>query len=339
VRITGWAPAWIGSRADSERPADRLIRMVASTSEPSPGITRTVVLPWQAGERLDRYLATATPLSRRQARRLVAEGRVCRNGRVVRVQSRTVELADVIDLLRAPEEVGVPPLPPLPELPVVLDDGWLVVVDKPAGMLSQPAARRRPGELAADQLLALRLAAERGAPPFLRLVHRLDRVTSGLLLFARRPDALPELARYWREGKVRRGYLAVVTGTPGWEAERVNAPIARDPGGGWRFVVAARGRPATTDVRVLRRGPEHAVVACTLVTGRTHQVRVHLAHLGHPVLGDRLYGGPPGPSRPLLHALSLALPHPEDGREVEVSAPPPDDLAPFLEEATTGRVG
>ncbi|HET9768186.1 MAG TPA: RluA family pseudouridine synthase, partial [Thermoanaerobaculia bacterium] len=302
------------------------------------------------------WLAAATSLSRRRARTLIAAGAVRRNGEPVRVQGRALAAGDVLELPAAELPGFTPWLPP--PVDVLLDDGWLAAINKPAGVLSQPAEERgpragargsaagaappiadprpaasEPHDLAMDEWLLLRLAWQEGRPPFLRLVHRLDRNTTGVLLFARRPAATEPLARAWREGKVERGYLAVVEGEPAWETREVEAPIARVAGGAWRFEVSPRGERAATTVRVRAAAsgtPGIALVECFLRTGRTHQARVHLAHLGHPVVGDRLYGARRDAPRPLLHAAWLALPHPRDGATTRIEAPLPADFVHAL---------
>ena len=290
---------------------------------------RLLVRAEQADLRLDQFLAAATPLSRRRARLLIGDGAVRRNGEVVRVQGKALAVGDVIELGAAELGDFTPWTPP--PVDVLLDDGWLVAVNKPAGVLSQPAEGPRPtGELAMDEWLQLRLAWEEGRPPFLRLVHRIDRNTTGVLLFARRPEATAPLAKAWREGQVERGYLAIVEGEPAWESREIEAPIARVPGGAWRFEVSPRGEPAATTVRVRAAADGIALVECLLRTGRTHQARVHLAHLGHPVVGDRLYDARREAPRPLLHAAWLALPHPRDGRPTRIEAPLPADFAGWL---------
>lgn len=294
---------------------------------------RLVVRSREAGTRLDQWLAAATPLSRRRARALIADGAVRRNGEVVRVQGRALSPGDVVELERAADATlaAFDPWQP-PAVRVLLDDGWLVAVDKPAGVLSQPA-EDRPGEpaesreLAMDEHLLLHLAWEEGRPPFVRLVHRLDRNTTGVLLFARRPEATAPLARAWREGQVERGYLAIVEGEPEWQQRDVDAPIARTPGGEWRFEVSPRGDRALSSVRVRATANGVTLVECLLRTGRTHQARVHLAHLGHPVLGDRLYGSRQRAPRPLLHAAWLELPHPQTRARTRIEAPLPADFA------------
>ncbi len=294
--------------------------------------TRLVVTPDHDGLRLDQLLAAATGLSRRRARAVASEGLVRRNGDVSRVLSRPVATGDVVDVRLSAEELGVPAEPVLPEVDVLFDDERVAVVDKPAGVLSQPAEHRAPGELAMDERLLLQLASRSGRRPFLRLVHRLDRVTSGTLLFARSQAALAPLARAWREQRAVRVYLAVVEGRPARAVATISDRIERDPGHAWRFRTGAGGRAAHTVVHLLAERPDGtSVVACRLLTGRTHQVRVHLAASGTPVVGDRLYGAVmPGSERPLLHAAVLRLPHPTTGETLEVAAPAPSDLASFL---------
>ena len=295
---------------------------------------RFVVLPDQIGLRLDQFLAQVTTWSRRKAREILSDGVVLRNGRTLRVASRSLELGDVIEI---EPRAGAEPrrTASLPPVEIVFEDRSLVVGNKPAGLLSQPAEDRQPGELAFDELLLCHLALRDGQKPFLRLVHRIDRTTSGLLLFARAPEALPPLAEAWQSGAVERRYLAVIEGVPPFDRTTIEAPIGRVDGGAWKFEVAARGLPATTEVRVLRRGASMSEVECRLVTGRTHQVRVHLAHLGFPVLGDRRYGARHfGMGRPLLHAAALSLPHPATGMQLEVRAELPPDWMSIEREVT-----
>ncbi len=292
------------------------------------GLTRLVVHPRYAGLRLDLFLAEATALSRRRARALAGAGLVWRNGAAARILSRRVTAGDIVDVLRPHEELDVPPRPTLPAVDVLWQDRWLVLANKPSGVLSQPAERQDPGDLAYDQRMLLHLAVQEGRRPELHLVHRLDRVTSGVLLFTRHREAAAPVQRAWNEGKVERLYLAVVEGVPPFDEIEVDEPIGRDPGHTWRFRISSKGRRAVTRVRVMARLSGISVVACTLVTGRTHQVRVHMASLGHPVLGDALYGGRAALApRPLLHAARLSLPHPRTGEPVSVTAPLPADIA------------
>lgn len=294
--------------------------------------TRLVVMPEHDGLRLDQFLAAATSLSRRAARKVISEGAVARNCQPTRVLGRQLEWGDVVDVLRDPADLGAPPRPVLAEVPILHEDPWLVAVDKPAGMLSQPSSKST-GELALDQLALLRFASATGTRPYLRMIHRLDRLTSGVALFAHNPQAQAPLVRAWADGAVERRYLAVIEGSPEIGETLIDEPIGRDPNHDWRFRIAADGRPARTEVRVTARlDDDLSLVECRLLTGRTHQVRVHLAAWGRPVLGDRLYGSRRADEapRPLLHAVILALPHPRDGKPITITAPVPDDMAAFV---------
>jgi len=294
--------------------------------------TRLLVFPEHDGLRLDQFLAAATSLSRRAARKLISDCAVARNSQPTRVLGRQVEWGDVIDVLRSSAELEVPPRPELHELSILHEDRWLMAVAKPAGMLSQPGSKPTT-ELALDQLALLRLALSQGARQYLRMVHRLDRLTSGVALFARNPQAQAPLVRAWGDGSVERRYLAVIEGSPEVEETLIEGPIARDHDHNWRFRVADSGRAAQTEVRVRARlDNDLAVIECRLLTGRTHQVRVHLADWGHPVLGDRLYGSLRASEapRPLLHASVMALPHPNDGSIIRITAPIPTDMAAYL---------
>jgi 23S rRNA pseudouridine1911/1915/1917 synthase len=306
---------------------------VPADRDSSPSVpTRLVVLPQHDGTRLDQFLAAATDLSRRAARRAISDGLVWRNSDPVRVQSKAVVAGDVVEVLLAATELGVAAKPDHPVPVIVHEDRWLVVADKPAGMLCQPSERSED-ELALDQRLLVGLAARDGQRPFLRLVHRIDRLTSGAVLFARNPQALKPLTRAWADGSVDRRYLAVVTGHPAEDRWVIDKPIGRDPDHHWRFQVADGGKPARTELEVVTRHDEGtALVRCRLLTGRTHQVRVHLAAVGHPVVGDRLYGAPPtaGVNRPLLHAASLTFPHPRTGDELTVETEVPGDMVRFV---------
>ena len=297
------------------------------------GVIRLLVLPPEEGLRLDLFLAVAAGVSRRAARRLIAAGHVLRNGAPVRVQSRTVALADVVEIPDATGSPSVPARPTIDALDILYEDDLVIAVDKPAGILSQAAASQDPAELALDQMLLLGLASREGRRPYLRLVHRLDRLTSGIVLGARANEALRPLAHAWAEGVVDRRYLAVVEGAPSFTNLEIDTPIARDLDHAWRFQVNADGRPARTLVRLLGPGPHGtSVLQCRLLTGRTHQVRVHLAAVGHPVVGDRLYGSHLADlaPRPLLHAAALTLPHPRRRETLHITSPLPDDLAAFL---------
>jgi len=295
---------------------------------------RLLVTPARDGERLDVFLAAVTNLSRRAARRMIADGLVVRNREELRVQSRLVTTGDVVDIRFQESAPDVEIDPQRITINPIFEDRWLIVAAKPPGVLSQPAEGQRPGDIPAfDQQLLLSLAWRDGQRPFLRLVHRLDRMTSGAMLFARSPDVLPTLSRAWGNGQVERFYLAIIEGHPDSAIFAVDRPIGRDRDHRWRFQCDDGGKPSRTEIEVLATLENGlSVVGCRLITGRTHQVRVHLAAVGHPVLGDRLYHSKRADlvQRPLLHATALSLPHPATDEHLHVVCPPPADLAKYL---------
>jgi 23S rRNA pseudouridine1911/1915/1917 synthase len=245
-------------------------------------------------------------------------------------------MGDVIDVQFRDSKLDIETSPPATAINLIYEDRWLIVAAKPPGVLSQPAEGQRPGDAPAfDQQLLLSLAWRDGQRPFLRLVHRLDRMTSGAMLFARSPDVLPTLSHAWADGQVKRSYLAVIEGHPESGTFAVDRPIGRDRDHRWRFQCDDGGKPSRTEIEVLATLENGlSVVCCRLITGRTHQVRVHLAAAGHPVLGDRLYHSKRADlvPRPLLHAIALSLPHPASDEHLHVVCPPPADLAKFLPE-------
>lgn len=217
----------------------------------------------------------------------------------------------------------MPTLPPLPEGLVLLHaDAWLVAVDKPAGMLSVPGRGADKADCAARRVQA--------AFPDALIVHRLDMGTSGVLVFGRGAAAQRLLSASFAERAVAKHYVAVVAGAPADDAGRVELPLICDwPNRPRQMVDAQRGKPSTTLWRVLARHegpPRTARLALTPVTGRSHQLRVHLQAIGHPIVGDELYAPPEVQAlapRLLLHAESLTLPHPADGRLLMLASPCP----------------
>jgi 23S rRNA pseudouridine1911/1915/1917 synthase len=281
------------------------------------------------GERLDRVVAAVTGTARRRSRVLVDEGRVWLNSTVVRVLSRPVHLGDVIDVI-AGEETLAPSTEPPPRLDIVHEDGWLVAVNKPAGLASQPPRDRRPGELTVPEALTLQLGERDGRRPDLLLFHRLDRITSGVLVLARHHESARALSAAWAAGTAEKTYLAIVRGAPGPDEIAITDRIGRDRLTPGRFRPDRSGKPARTLLRRLSAAPGLALVMARPLTGRSHQVRVHLAEAGTPVAGDRLYAGGGGVPRPFLHAWRLALPHPRGGETLRLEAPLPADMLSFL---------
>jgi 23S rRNA pseudouridine955/2504/2580 synthase len=238
--------------------------------------------------------------------------------------------------LRVGDRVRVPPMrvsaprPQVPrplELPVVLEDASLLVVDKPAGLAVHGGSGVSFGVIES-------LRAARPLAKFLELAHRIDRDTSGLLLVAKKRSALVELHRMLREGEVEKVYTAVVAGEyrgPGEIRASLHKYVTSS--GERRVAVKEGGLAAATNVKALKTRPEMSVLDLRLLTGRTHQIRVHLAHVGHPILGDDKYGGEAKKRAPrlLLHARRLAFRHPQTGEAVELESPLPADMRGFME--------
>jgi len=311
----------------------------------SPLLRWTIPMPG-GGERLDRFLAAAqTDLSRSRLQSLIEDGRVRVNGRIARASHRLKD-GDAVEL-DLPDAAAATTLEP-EELPlaVVFEDDHLLVIDKPAGLVVHPGAGVRGGTLA--NALLHHAPAIRGVGGADRpgIVHRLDRDTSGLLVVAKTARVHRGLVEAMRRREVRRVYAALVWGDPREPAGTIDLPIGRDPRERKRMAVVPRGgRPAVTHWRVEERFGVAARLSVRLETGRTHQIRVHLAHVRHPVVGDATYGGRPkkqlsgderqrsfaadllrGLSRQGLHAAELAFLHPVTEAFCEFSSPLPGDI-------------
>jgi 23S rRNA pseudouridine1911/1915/1917 synthase len=290
---------------------------------------RTVTAADVAGgpPRLDAFVASALPhVSRRVLRRAIAGGEVRVNGRVAAKKGVRLREGDRVTLPEVPEAIA-------PEsalaLPVLWEDDALVAVDKPGGMRAHALDPRERGTAAAFVRGRWPETATVGDPLAPGLVHRLDTGTSGVLVAARTPEAWASARAAFRRHAVEKRYLAIVGGGPvPWRTTRVDVPLAHDSRDRRRMTAAPPGRrawPAETDVELLA-----ALVAATIRTGVTHQVRAHLALLGLPVVNDPLYGGtletalPRG--RHALHAERIALPHPADGRRLLITSALPTDL-------------
>ncbi len=236
-----------------------------------------------------------------------------------------VELPEAFVTAAEPEEIA---------LDVVYEDGDLAVVDKPAGMVVHPAPGHYTGTLV--HALLGRGGPWSGAGGEARpgIVHRLDKGTSGLIVVARTDAAHRALSAQLGDRTLSRTYLAVVRGIVKSDAGVLEGPIGRHPEERKRMAVVAGGRHATTRYQVVERRRNHTLLRCDLDTGRTHQIRVHLSALGHPIAGDAEYGGrEDGADRPMLHAWRLRLRHPRTGAEMSFEAPPPRDFAQFWESA------
>ncbi len=296
-----------------------------------------VVAPDGHGERLDRWLAARLPeVSRSHVQQLVADGAVQVDAAPALKPALRLRVGQQVAIELRPTAEARAFVPQPMALPIIYEDEHVLVIDKPAGLVVHPAAGNWSGTLL-NGLLAHHAGAAR--LPRAGIVHRLDKDTSGLMVVAKTVPAFDALVAMIAARRVRRIYLALTRG-PWRQATEVtvDAPIGRDPRQRLRMAVHPAGstaaKPARTDVRCLAHsdaGP-WALVGCRLHTGRTHQIRVHLAWLGHPLVGDGLYGGPAalGLRRQALHATRLGLPHPVEGRWLAFDSPPPADLAAAL---------
>jgi len=288
-----------------------------------------------AGERVDRAVALLTGWTRREVQELVAAGSILVDGERV-PKSRKLEAGSVVEVLAEPEVAGLPVADPSIDVVVRYEDGDLVVVAKPAGLVVHPGAGHPEGTLVNGLLARYPEIADVGDPARPGIVHRLDRDTSGLLVVARSAAAYDGLVEMLADHDVERRYDALVWGVPESPRGVIDAPIGRSIRRPTRMSVREGGRVARTAYEVVDtyREPHVARLECRLETGRTHQIRVHLLAIGHPVVGDAAYGGQrPGLilDRPFLHAGGLAFAHPVTGDAVAVEEPLAPELAALLE--------
>jgi 23S rRNA pseudouridine1911/1915/1917 synthase len=302
-----------------------------------------VVTEDSEGVRLDRFLVSVLPdWSRSQIQRLIRDGHVDVGGHPAKPnapvktgQRVSVRIAQPVDAALKPEAVP---------LTIFYQDRDLIVVDKPPGMVVHPAAGHADGTLVNALLHHVDDLSGIGGEKRPGIVHRLDRGTSGVMVVAKHDAAHAELARQFREREVEKEYIGLVWGDV-QAGRRIDAPIGRDPGNRKRMSARARrSREAVTRiVRADHLSPALTLARVAIHTGRTHQIRVHLSAIGHPIVGDPLYGGVrrrvPGDlkavthlQRPFLHAARLVFTHPSDGRRMEFTSPLPEDLQRVLDE-------
>ena len=295
------------------------------------------------GLRLDHFLVSVVPgQSRSHLQRLIEEGHVTVNGRPAKANLR-LKLGVSVDI-DIPEPRDPVPAPENIELPIVYEDADLVVVNKPPGMVVHPAAGHDSGTLVNALLYHVDDLSGIGGEKRPGIVHRLDRGTSGLMVVAKNDAAHQELARQFHDREVSKEYLALVWGVV-VAGRRIEDPIGRDPNNRLKMTNRARrSREAVTRiVRVFQVNPALALAQIAIHTGRTHQIRVHLSSIGHPIVGDTLYGGLRRRlpfdiravlrlDRPFLHAAKLAFKHPRDGRRMEFESELPPDLKSVLDD-------
>jgi 23S rRNA pseudouridine1911/1915/1917 synthase len=294
---------------------------------------RVMRVPDGPGGRVDRYVADATGLSRSYVQKLISDGRLTSAGEPLR--ANTVVGAGTELRLDVPEATPLD-LAPEPDiaLRVVYEDDDLLIIDKPAGLVVHPSPGHASGTLVNALLAHGDGAAWGGIAGVQRpgIVHRLDRDTSGLLMVARRDSAQASLMAQLKARRIKKTYQALVAGNVSAAVGRIEAPIGRDPRHRTRMAVVPDGRPSVTGYRVRERFADWTLLELDLVTGRTHQIRVHLEAIGHPVAGDPVYGtgtsrrGPDGLDRLFLHAWRLELTSPSSGELIRAVAPLPAEL-------------
>ncbi len=288
-----------------------------------------------AGERLDGFLARCLPdLSRSAAQKLLEQGMVLRNGKPGKKNDR-LEVGDAISVtMPEPKPLDVPATEM--ELDIVYEDEDVLVINKPKGLVVHPAAGHQEDTLV-NGLLYAKGDSLSGINGILRpgIVHRIDKDTSGLLAIAKNDLAHTVLASQLKDHTMARTYEAIVCGNLKEDSGTVDAPIGRHPSDRKKMCVTARNsKNAVTHWEVVDRYPGYTHVRCKLETGRTHQIRVHMAHIGHPILGDTVYGHKKpelGQDSQVLHAGVLCFAHPRDGRPVIVAADLPDYFREVLE--------
>jgi len=303
---------------------------------------RFLVAPLEEGLRLDLFLAGKVPgLSRAQVQRAVADGRVLLNDRPIKA-ARRVRTGDAVAVYipeAKPYGVTGEPIP----LTILYEDSSLLVIDKPAGMVVHPAAGHAAGTLVNALLHHCRDLSGIGGVLRPGIVHRLDKGTSGLLVAAKSDTAHQGLAAQFKRHEVKKTYLALVYGNPRTDGGRIEAAVGRHPTDRKKMSTTSRqGRDAVSIWRIRERFGPVALLEVDIVTGRTHQIRVHLTDIGYPVVGDKLYGGAgrikgiedaalrariKGLDRQALHAWRLCFAHPLTGETLEFSSPLPEDIA------------
>jgi 23S rRNA pseudouridine1911/1915/1917 synthase len=299
----------------------------------------------QAGQRLDRALGELFPdHSRSFLARLIEERHVSIDGRPAAKPSQRVEAGQSVAIL---VPAAAPPTAESQDLPLTIlyEDEDVIAVDKPAGLVVHPAAGHADGTLVNALLFHVKDLSGIGGELRPGIVHRLDKDTSGVMLIAKHDEAHRKLTANWNTDVISKEYVALVYGTPSQDRGTIDAPIGRDPRDRKRMAVVADGRRAITDYEVAERLRHASLVRCRLRTGRTHQIRVHMKHNGHPIIGDPVYSGPQWRgipdkklqrtiasfARQALHAAKITFAHPRTGAMTIVEAPIPHDMRVLID--------
>lgn len=283
----------------------------------------------QAGERIDRFLADSQDLTRSFLQKILKEGEVIVNGKSIKANYK-LRKGDRIEF-EIPEAVEPDIVAEDIPLSILYEDADVLVVDKPKGMVVHPAAGHYSGTLVNAVMYHCKGELS-GINGVLRpgIVHRIDRDTTGSIIICKNDMAHNEIARQLKEHSINRRYRAIVTGVLKDEEGTIEGAIGRDKKDRKKMAITADGKPAVTHYRVLQRFKHYTYVECVLETGRTHQIRVHMASIGHPLLGDEVYGRRSDKYKcegQCLHAMTLGFHHPRTGEYIEVNAP----LPPYFE--------
>jgi 23S rRNA pseudouridine1911/1915/1917 synthase len=296
----------------------------------------------EAGERIDIFLAAKTGITRSQIQKLIGAGNVLVKG-INTSQNYRIRKGDLLSVSSSEAEADnlVPECLPLN---ILYEDDCVVVIDKPAGMVVYPASGHRNGTLMNALAYYCKKLADIGGPLRPGVVHRLDRDTSGVMVIALTDDAYYNLVEQFRNRTIKRKYIAIIYGNPEKDEGEISAKIGRSASDRKKMSARSkRGKEALTGWKVIKRFDDASLIEARLGTGRTHQIRVHLASTGHPVLGDKVYGGKTGIERKgaarkkisfprqMLHAALLGFNHPANGVYMEFSSPLPDDMQAGIE--------
>ena len=310
------------------------------------GEVRELTVPaGTAPVRVDRFVTDATGLSRSHVQKLISAGELTGDGEPLRASTIVTAGANLRLVIPAAVKLELIPEPDI-VLAIAYEDDDLLIVDKPAGLVVHPSPGHDTGTLV-HALLGRQAGAEYGGIAGVRrpgIVHRLDRDTSGLLMVAKSDRAQSSLMAQLKARRVKKTYQALVHGSVAAAVGRIEAPIGRDPKQRTRMAVVPDGRPSVTGYRVRERFDGWTLLELDLVTGRTHQIRVHLDAIGHPIAGDPVYGtgtsrrGPDGLERLFLHAWRLELTSPSDGHLIRAEAPLPEDLTVALDRLRAAAV-
>ena len=335
------APSWdLDGDELADSPCDQAVNPGVSP-EASPIAWASIeTRRWEVGSadhdlRVDKVLVRHAPeFSRSHLQSLIDQGAVTIDGATCTTASRKLRLGQSVSVELRPTAQAQAFRPEPMRLDVCFEDAHLIVVNKPAGLVVHPAPGHWSGTLL-NGLLAHHAGA--AALPRAGIVHRLDRDTSGVMVVAKTLVAMQGLVRAIAERRVQRVYLAIAQGTVGAQEQEIEAPVGRDPRSRVRMAVVSSGKPARTTASVLHRSSAGCTaVQCRLHTGRTHQIRVHMAHIGHPLVADSLYGGAPalGLVRQALHARHLSFAHPVSDALIQLEAPLPADFQHAWDQVT-----